>query len=123
MSSIFIGQTGLRHQYYDLTAAQLAAATNATSAVLIGRIRMDARLAFIDNTLNADVAMLLVHPDADATVVANRLFFIEVPSTRVLNYDVGAAPGLHFDGGTRMYVYYLGATAPSIGKLRIIMWG
>jgi len=122
MSSIFTGQTGLRHQFEKLAFGDLAGTTNATNAKLLARLRQETRLNFIDNTTDKDLVILLVHPKADPTVAANRLFWIEIPSLRVLNYDVGAAPGLHFDPGTRMYVYALGGN-PATGALRLSMWG
>jgi hypothetical protein len=80
-------------------------------------------MAFIDNTMNVDLALLLVHPEADSSVTANRLFWIEVPSDRVINYDVGSAPGINFDPGTKIFVYRVGGAAAAQGKLRIAVWG
>lgn len=121
MSSIFSGRTGLRHQFFKVTSAEFSGATNAATAVLVARFNKEGRLNFIDNTLDKDVALLLVHPDADASVSTNRLFWIEVPSNRVINYEVGNIPGLIFDPGTMVYAYPL--EAASSGALRFAMWG
>ena len=123
MSSIFTGKLGLRHQFAKLTAADLAAANSQATAKLLGRMRMESRLNFMDNTLDTDIAIYLVHPQADPSVVANRLFWIEIPSNRVVNYDVGIAPGLMFDPGTRIYVTYIGGAAPTTGAFRVALWG
>lgn len=123
MSSIFTGKTGLRHQYEDLTYSEVNGATDASSAVLLIQFEQAARMAFIDNTVNVDLALYLVHPDADSTVAANRLFWIEIPSNRVLNY-ADMAPGLVFDPGTRVYVAKAGgAGAATSGKVRVAAWG
>ena len=119
--SIFTGQKGLRHQYAALTTAQLAAANNATNAVLLLKFDNVGRLVFLDNTMDKDLSILLVHPDADSTVVANRLFWFELPTNRVMNYDMNMSPGLFFDPGTTIWVY--SAVAPTTGKLRVTTWG
>ena len=121
MSSIFSGKTGLRHQFFKRTAAELALATNAANAVLVARFNDGVKLNFIDNTLDKDIVLLLVHPDADSAVATNRLFWIEVPSNRVINYDVAKAPNLEFPPGTKMFVYPLAAV--SSGALRVALWG
>lgn len=123
MSSIFIGMTGLRHQYEDLTFTEINGATDAASSVLLLQFAQAGRMAFIDNTLNVDVQLLLVHPDADSTVAALRLFWIEVPANRVVNYDINQA-GLIFDPGARIYAAKAaGAGAATSGKIRISVWG
>lgn len=121
MSSIFSGRKGLRHQFFKRTSAELAGVTNASNAKLLCRFNDAVRLNFIDNTLDKDIVLLLVHPDADSADAANRLFWIEVPSNRVINYDVGKSPNLEFPPGTKMFVYPLAAT--SSGAIRVALWG
>jgi hypothetical protein len=121
MSSIFSGKTGLRHQFYKKTSAQLSSANSIANAALLATFKTEGRLVYMDNTLDADVAVLLVHPDADSTVDSNRLFWIEVPTNRVMNYDVATSPGLLIDPGTKMFIYTL--SAASSGAFRLALWG
>jgi hypothetical protein len=123
MSSIFIGKSGIRHQFLKLTAAQLATANSAATAAYLGRMSQSVSLNFIDNTLNTDVAVLLVHPEGDSTSAADRLFWIEVPTNRVINYSVDLSPNLKFDPGTKVFIYYLGGAAPTSGDFRMALWG
>jgi hypothetical protein len=119
MSQFFSGKTGLRHQYEDLTAADLALATSAATAVLLIEMNQATRIGFIDNTLDQDVILYATHPEADGTVATNRLFWLEVPSNRVLNYE-SSFPHQTIDPGTKIYVSV--PSAPFSGKLRIVVW-
>jgi len=122
MSSIFVGKTGLRHIYRELDYTKLAGKNTQALSVLLGRIGNAARMNFIDNATDADIYLLLVHPQADASVVTNRLHWVEIGKTRVLNYDVGSSPGIHFDPGTAVYAY-ITSPNPTVGKLRMSVWG
>jgi hypothetical protein len=118
--SFFIGQTGLRHQWATLTYSDVASATDAASSVLLARLQRGGRFAYFDNSINVDLALYLVHPDADPAVTANRLFWIEIPATRVINYDFLQQIQVQFDPGTRIYVSKAaGAGSATSGKLRL----
>lgn len=118
--SFFIGQTGLRHLYNQLTAAQINAAVDQSSAVLLTNLGRGARFAYFDNTVNVDLSIYLVHPDADSSVAANRLFFIELPTNRVINYDFLQQIQVSFDPGTEIWISKApGAGVASSGKLRL----
>lgn len=128
--SIFSGKRGLRHSFAKLTAAELSAATAATTigtAKLLHTYKNWGRLSYLDNTLidgsgnGVDVGLALVHPEADPTDPTFRLFWIELPGLRVLNYSTGDAPGIAFDPGTRLYAWYL--SAPASGSVRLAAWG
>lgn len=120
MSSIFAGQSGLRHRYKKLLFSDISAATGAANAVLLIKLDMGGRLVFLDNTMNADVALLLVNPKSDPTVAASRLLWFEIGANRVVNYDLSSAIGLQFDPGTSVYVYPL--TVPTSGTVKILAW-
>lgn len=121
MSSIFTGQSALRHQFSKQTFTNLVPAVDAANAVLLHKFNQAGRLTFIDNTLDATAVLLLVHPDADSTVAANRLYWIEVPSNRVINYGSFILPVLEFDPGSKIFVYTL--TVPTQGFIAIASWG
>lgn len=118
--SFFIGQTGLRHKWASLTAAEVNGATNQASSVLLQQLERGARFAYFDNTINVDLAIYLCHPDADSSVATNRLFWIELPTNRVINYDFLQQIQVSFDPGTSIWVSKAaGAGAASTGKLRL----
>lgn len=121
MSSIFVGKTALRHHYKALTAAQMAGATTQATAVLFAVVGQGARMTFLDNRLDKEVTVLLVHPESDSTVAANRLLWIEVAPDQVINYETAASPALEIDPGTKIFVYC--AVAPLAGKVKIAFWG
>lgn len=123
MSSIFTGKSGLRHTYVKMLAADFAGATTAATAKMLAVIAPagGARMAFFDNRLDAEVTVLLVHPDADSTNVASRLLFIEIAPDQVINYDLVASPSLEFDPGTKVFVFC--AAPPTTGKLKFAWWG
>lgn len=123
MSSIFSGKTGLRHQYEDLTYTEINPATTATNAIMALSFAHASRMLFLDNSINVDLWIYLVHPESDSNMVANRLFWIEIPSNRVVNYDINQS-GISFEPGARMYISKAdGAGAATSGKIRISAWG
>ena len=125
--SFFSGKNALRHQYADLVAADLATATTPATAVLWIQFQNYGRLSYIDNdfldggSLGVELDIYAVHPEQDPTVVANRLFWINMGGGRVINYSTGGAPGIAFDPKTRLYVS-CPAGVPASGKLRIASW-
>ena len=123
--SIFSGLNGLRHQYHDRTFTQIETtpSIDKATALLLATFRTDARIAFIDNSLDQDIALYLVHPDLDGSVSGNRLLWLEVPAARVINYGVTVAPGLSFPPRTKLYVHRVGSSAATEGKVRIAAWG
>ena len=123
MASIFIGKTGLRHRYRDLVYTNINSATNATNAILIETFTQEARLCYFFNSLDIDLSVWVVHPDADSSVVANRLKLFEMPANFNLNYDLQAA-NLSFDVGMTMFVSKApSAPAATVGKFRIVYYG
>jgi hypothetical protein len=120
--SIFKGTKSLRHKFSALTFTQLAAASDKASSVLLHRFDMAGYMVFIDNATDVDLALYLVHPDGDSADPDFKLFWLEIPATRVINYQTGTVPGLFFDPGTRVYASYLTA-APTLGKIRMPVWG
>jgi hypothetical protein len=124
MSSIFTGKSALRHNYKYLLAADLATALNPASAAMLAVVApTGARMMFLDNRLDKEVTVLLVHPEADSTVTANRLLWIEVAPDQVINYDLVASPGLEIDPGAKVFVYSTSGIAPTAGKIKLAWWG
>ena len=122
MSSIFINKTGLRHQFSVVDYTDIAATTNASDAILVANLRQGIKMNFIDNSTDAPVNLYLVHPDADPTIPANRLYWLTIPGDRVINYSTLGSANLEFDPGTRIYAsIYSGA--PTSGILALAMWG
>ena len=119
--SIFVGKSGVRLRYDDLTAAEVDTATTSANAALLTTTIGAGRQLYVSNDLNVDVVMLVVNPEADPSVVANRLFLLEVPASRVINF-ADLAPGLSFDPGTQIFIYKVSGTANS-GKFRSVYWG
>lgn len=117
--SIFTGQKGLRHQFSDLTFTALAGATNAANAKMLLKFRHAGKMAFIDNTLDVPVALLLTHPNADSTDANFRLLWLKVGENRVINYPW--LPNLEFDPGTSLWVYTIGAATS--GYIGVATWG
>lgn len=123
MTSIFIGKTGLRLKYHDVTWADLALAVDASSAVLLSHLGAACRVALFDNSLDTCCAILVVHPEADSSDPANRLMLFELSCPRQVNFDMLSAAGMQFDAGTKIFVYRDPLIAPTSGKVRLIHWG
>jgi hypothetical protein len=124
MSSVFIGKTGLRHRYADMTVANINTTTGASDAVLLETFTQEARLCYFFNSFDIDLALWVVHPDADSTVTANRLKLLEFPANFNLNYDLHAA-NLSFDVGMTLFISKVPgvATNATVGKFRLIYFG
>ena len=122
MSSVFTGLTGLRSKYRDLSVATINSATNQATSALLVKVAQGARMSFIDNSTDVDIALMLVNPAADASDPTNRLFWLEIPAGRIMNFDTTSAPSIELDPGTSMYAYKVSGTA-TLGKLRILVWG
>lgn len=123
MTSIFVGQTGLRLKYHDVTWADLATATDEASAVLLSHLGSACKVALFDNSLNTCCAIVAVHPDADSSVTANRLMLFELSCPRQINFDMFSSSGMEFDPGTKLFVYRDPLVVPTSGKVRLIHWG
>lgn len=118
--SFFIGKTGLRHQWAQLTATAVNAATNQATSILWANLGRGGRFLYLDNTVNVDIALYLVHPDADSSDVTTRLFWIELPTNRVMNYDFLQQIQVSLDPGTKIFVSKAaGAGAASSGKINL----
>jgi hypothetical protein len=121
MSSIFVGKSGLRLRFDELSGAQLALANSPATAVLLCT-SASSRIAYFDNSMNVTVAVLAVHPEADESIASNRLLMFKMPAGRFLNFDVQNT--LEIDGGTKLYLYYVGGTAPSAtSSFYLSHWG
>lgn len=121
MSSLFIGKSGLRHQFAELTATAINATTGASDALLLATYRQASQLCFLFNGTAMDIAFYLVHPDADPAVTANRLLWYKHPANFNLNYEQGMN-ALRFDPGSKLYVAKADGTGTT-GFVRIVTWG
>lgn len=123
MTSLFKDNgLGLRHKYVGMSYTAIAAATNAATAVQVLNFDTAARLAFLFNSMDQDIALYLVHPDQDSTDPTKRLLWMEFPKTYNLNYDLPF--NLSFDPGTKLYISRAaGTAAPTVGMFRVIYWG
>ena len=121
MSSIFIGKTGLRLRFSELTGLQLAAASTPATAVMLCAAA-SSRVAYFDNSTNVTIAVLVVHPDADPSVPANRLLMFKMPAGRFLNFD--APNTLEIDAGAKIFLHYVGGSAPlATSSFYLSHWG
>lgn len=119
MAGFFEGKL-LHSQYVRMDFATAAPATNATNAVLLATYHKGVKYMYIDNTLNAEIAILALPPEGDPSVVADKKLFVELPSNRVLNFDSLPNFNLSFPPQTSIYIYCL--TIPTSGALRVLAW-
>jgi len=119
--SFFLGNSGLalRHQWASVVPSQLSLATGQSTAIMLAYLGRGARFAYFDNTLNADLSLWLISPNADPTQVASRLFWIELPQNRVINYDFLQQLQVEFDPGTTIMVSVVAGETATTGKLRM----
>lgn len=117
--NLFKSPTCLKHQYSEVLYSKLSG-TGAANAVLSHTFYGTSRMAFLDNATNADIHVYLVHPDLDGSVTDNRIFWLELGASRVINYDTFGG-FLRFDSKTNIYIANAGS-APTAGKVRIISW-
>lgn len=124
MAGIFLGQNALRLQYRDFASGSLAGTSDITTAVSWFRTRQECKIVLFKNDINVDISLAVVHPEADAGVVANRLFLLEIGNQSTLNFDISGSVGLAVEAGTSFFVWQSGIGAPAAGtKLRVIAWG
>lgn len=123
MSSLFAGKTGLRTQYFEMSEAEINAATDVANAHLLGRIKNQCRITLLNNGFNTEVAVYLVHPDNDISVVGNRIFWLNLPPQTPLNFDISGTVGLSLDVNTAFYIVKVGADATNTAKMRLFAWG
>jgi hypothetical protein len=126
MSSVFagdLGPGGLRSRFAEAAVTDMTTGTHNSkaAALCIAGMDMGARFLYIDNGFDAVLDFWLVHPEQDASVVANRRFWLSIGKTRVMNFDFLPSLGMFFDPGTKLYVAYRGA-APTTESLRISWW-
>lgn len=119
MSTVFTG-IFMRHVYVKTLPAALAAASSAATAVQIATLSMGARFMYFDNTLNQELSILMVAPEADSTVAANRKLFIELDTNRVINYDFLPGLGMNVPPGTQIWLF--SAVAPVSGSFKLSAW-
>jgi len=123
MTSIFVGQKGLRLKYHDLAFSDLAAAVDASTAVLLHTVQADRKLALLDNSMDAFCVILVCHPEADSSVIANRLVLMELACPRQINLDLMGTGNFEVDPGTKIFVFRDPLCSPTCGKVRLISWG
>jgi hypothetical protein len=123
VSSIFIGKSGLRLKYNDLTAHDLQCADAVMSAKLLCTLGGAARIAYIYNSLDQHVIFSVVHPEADVNDPNYRLLLLELDSCQTLNFEMFNGQGMNFDPGTMVFVHRNPCIAPTCGKVRLIHWG
>jgi hypothetical protein len=124
MASIFTSVAsvhGLRLRYSKLAFGSLAAATTPATAVQLTTMLGGGSFGFFQNKLNTDVAILACHPDDDPTIVTNLLLLFEMSAGDMLNFE-DALGQTQFDPNTKLFLYYLGALAPTSGVFRVV-WG
>lgn len=121
MSSIFVGKTGLRLRFSELSGTQLASASSPATAVMLCSA-IASRIAYFDNSTNVTIAVLVAHPDVDASIPENRLLLFKMPAGRFLNFD--SPNTLEIDAGTKIFLHYVGATAPlATSSFYLSHWG
>jgi hypothetical protein len=124
MANLFLGKTALRFQYKDMTAANLAGATDITTAYSWFRIRQECKIVLFKNDFNVDLSVAVVHPEADAGVAANRQFLFEIGALSALNFDISGTVGLSVDAHAAFFVWQSGTGTPNpLSKFRVVAWG
>lgn len=123
MASLFMGKKALRPKFFQVTDAQLNAALTPAAAYGFAKVDMESRLGLLSNGTNADLAIYVVHPEADPTDVSNRLFLLEIPRLTVFNLDASYAMNISIDPGTWFYVVKTLGTVNPNEKLRGFFWG
>jgi hypothetical protein len=126
--SLFNGKKGLKHQFAEVlwNAASFIPANNLTNALLFMTMDGTKFKFFIDNLLNAEVAIYLEHAEAykqedyTASPTSYRLLFTKVAGGQTLNYTVGESPQIQFDPGTKVWIHH--TSLPTSGKFKINAW-
>ena len=121
MTSLFIGTSGTRIRFAKLNYTDVVSATSQATSIMLAAVKNACRFTYFSNKTDADLVLLAVHPDSDATVVTNRLLITEIPAGDALNFEYGLFAGLSVDPGTEFYVYML--TVPTKGIVRLSYWG
>jgi long-subunit acyl-CoA synthetase (AMP-forming) len=121
--SIFIGKSGLRTQFAKLTSTQLVSAIAPATAIKLASLNNASRWTYLHNGTDTDIAVLVVHPENDSSVVANRLLLTEIAAGMGENFEMGLFAGSSIDPGTQMYIYIVGGVAPTKGAVRLSYWG
>jgi hypothetical protein len=118
MPSIYTGKTGLRVKFNELGFAAVAPANSQATAVSLCNA-VGLHVIYFENTLNADVCLYVVHPEADPLVAANRQLLMKLSAGRFVAFDSDTM--LEFDTGTKMFISAV--TVPTSGNFRISHWG
>ena len=127
MTSIFHGKTALRYKFDTLVWTELTAgpAIDLSSAVMFVHLNAADKVSFIHNSMDVDLVLSVVHPDADSGVVGNRLVLFEIPCKSGLDQDMLGAASMNIDPGTKFFVHVdpCSVALPTMGKLRLYHWG
>jgi len=122
MASIFASPASLNSVYSETSVAEINAATTLATAKLLYSFRAGPKFNFFSNDLDTEIGILLAHPEIDDVAdPTKRLLWLKVPAQRVINFSIMGAPWYEFDGGTKLYVYRVGAAA-STGKFLFTLW-
>jgi hypothetical protein len=118
-SSIFEGQRRLTSQYQEVSQAQINAANSQANAFAMLRFDSQSKLQFIDNSSDATIRFLLLHPEAEQDPLKALLWF-ELGAERVMDISP-MTTNLQIPAGTLLYIYSTSASSNG-EKLRIILW-
>ena len=139
MSSVFVGERGLRQQYFDVGFAAIAATTavsggnpkntsdtlrntEVNTAALLCKCNHAYRWVYLCNDTDQAVQFYLVNPLAPQNTNEYRLFWFELGAGAALNFGSSDAPSWEVDSGSRIYVLKESAS-PTTGKVRLTAFG
>lgn len=123
MSKLFESPKIIRQKYEEKLFGEFATANNKANSILFCEFKRSAWLAFIDNTLDVGISVYAVHPDANKSDGDYRIFWLKIPTNRVLNFDPNTFAYCQIDSGTALWVHYDGLVAPTSGALAIVYAG
>ena len=78
-----------------------------------------AHIAYFDNSLSTECAILACHPDNDPSVAANRFLMFEMDAGQIINFGENFGT-IEFDAGAFLFAYYVGSSAPTSGKIKLV---
>ena len=126
MTSIFHGKTSLRYKFDVIVWTELTAgpAIDITTSIMLTHLNAADKISLIHNSMDVDLVISVVHPDADSSVFANRLVLFEIPSCSGMDQEMLGAASMNVDPGTKFFVHVDPCCPlPTKGKLRLYHWG
>ncbi len=122
MPSIFAGKNGLRVRYNEMAFAAINLTSAASDSKMLCSFKSSGRIVLFDNATDVDLQVWVIHPEV--TDETAKLFLLELPAGRPLNFDLTLMGGFEFDAGTRVFICRSNsAIAATTGKLRVVSWG